>query len=221
MKKSFKFILSLIVCSCIVVASFCFAVSRIQRSYTAADLSLNELVLINDDYRLTEEYEPELVTLANGERVAAKMYPHLQKMFDDMRTGNVYPTVRSGYRSYGEQQELFQNKIKKYIIDGFSPKKAKQAASAWVASPGASEHQSGLAVDINNEKEKSSSDEVYYWLQKNAHKYGFIHRYPQSKTDITGISYEPWHYRYVGKNVATYMYENNLCLEEYIKAQEK
>ena len=90
-------------------------------------------------------------------------------------------------------------------------------AEKYVAIPGTSEHQLGLSVDINADQTKCSSEKVYQWLDENAYKYGFVKRYPEDKTDITGISNEPWHYRYVGTTVAKIMKEENLCLEEYLE----
>ena len=94
---------------------------------------------------------------------------------------------------------------------------AERTAKEWVALPGTSEHQLGIAVDINADKSKSSNDEVYMWLAANAHNYGFILRYPQGKQEITGTSYEPWHYRYVGVDAAREIYERGICLEEYFE----
>ena len=86
-----------------------------------------------------------------------------------------------------------------------------------MALPGTSEHQLGIAVDINADKSKCSNNEVYAWLAENAHEYGFILRYPQGKLEMTGISYEPWHYRYVGVDAACEIYERRICLEEYFE----
>ena len=87
-----------------------------------------------------------------------------------------------------------------------------------MAEPGTSEHELGLAIDINADLDRSTSDEVYGWLAQNAWKYGFVLRYPADKTDITGIDYEPWHYRYVGQEAAKEMHKKGLCLEEYLGA---
>lgn len=92
-----------------------------------------------------------------------------------------------------------------------------QKAEKYVAIPDTSEQQLGLSVDINADTDKCSSEKVYQWLDENAYKYGFVKRYPEDKTDITGISNEPWHYRYVGTTVAKIMKEENLCLEEYLE----
>lgn len=96
-------------------------------------------------------------------------------------------------------------------------KKQKKRAEKYVAILDTSEHQLGLSVDINADTDKCSSEKVYQWLDENAYKYGFVKRYPEDKTDITGISNEPWHYRYVGTTVAKIMKEENLCLEEYLE----
>lgn len=89
-------------------------------------------------------------------------------------------------------------------------------ASEWVAAPGTSEHQLGIAVDINADKTKSTNDEVYTWLAEHAREYGFILRYPKDKENVTGTGYEPWHYRYVGKEAAKEIWQEGCCLEEYV-----
>lgn len=147
----------------------------------------------------------------------SRIYPYLQEMFDAARKDGIYPVVREGYRTYEEQQKILDDKIKAYINEGYSQSRAERTAKEWVALPGTSEHQLGIAVDINADKSKSSNDEVYTWLAANAHNYGFILRYPQGKQEITGTSYEPWHYRYVGVDAAREIYERGICLEEYFE----
>lgn len=176
-----------------------------------------ELILVNDEYCVPTEYEVTLLTLSNGEKVDERIYPSLQKMFDDMRAQRIYPTVVSGYRSYNEQLELLEEKYDGYIHQGYSKREAKELATQWVALPGTSEHQLGIAVDINPDYSVSDGEGVYEWLRDNAHRYGFIRRYPENKSHITGINNEPWHYRYVGKSVATKIYEQDICLEEYLE----
>lgn len=174
------------------------------------------LILVNSESKVPEDYETKLITLTNGERIDSEIYPDLQKMFDDMRAEGYYPEVRSGYRSEENQEDIFENKYASFREQGYSKKEARELTEKWVAEPGTSEHETGLAVDINPDRDKSG-DEVYRWLSENAHKYGFIKRYPEDKTDITGISNEPWHYRYVGEKAAKVMKEKNFCLEEYIE----
>lgn len=174
------------------------------------------LVLVNRSHPIKDQQTPELTQLSNGESVDSRIYPELQKMFDDMRATGIYPIVASGFRTAKEQQQLLDDKVNEYRNDGYTRSEAKEMALYWVADPGTSEHETGLAVDINADKKYSSSEEVYVWLKQNAYKYGFINRYPEDKVSITQVTSEPWHYRYVGKKAAKEMYQQNLCLEEYL-----
>lgn len=174
------------------------------------------LILVNRDHPLPVDYTIDTVTLSNGQIVDARMYPYLQEMFDDMRAEGIYPEVVSGWRTYEKQQQLMEEKIQEYAAEGYSYEDAKAKAEEWVALPGTSEHQLGLAVDINADGVNSYGYEVYDWLLENSWKYGFVKRYPEDKTEITGIINEPWHYRYVGYDAAKEMTEKNLCLEEYV-----
>lgn len=175
-----------------------------------------ELTLVNDDHHIPNNWNIELTTLSNGEQVASMIYPDLQEMFDDMRADGIYPFVRAGYRSDDEQKRVLNEKTAAYMAEGYSKSRARELALETVALPGTSEHELGLAVDINAVQDKSDSEEVYSWLADNAYKYGFIMRYPENKTDITGKDYEPWHYRYVGREAAKEMYKSGECLEEYL-----
>lgn len=181
----------------------------------AAKPSEWNLILVNRDYRIPDDYKPQLMELSNGERIDERIYPDLQKMFDDMRAEGIYPFVRSGYRTDDEQRKIILDKAAEYLKQGYSFLQAAEKTQEIAAPVGSSEHQTGLAVDINADLDRCELWEVYGWLSDNAHKYGFILRYPQDKTELTGIAYEPWHYRYVGQRAAQYIYENNLCLEEY------
>lgn len=175
------------------------------------------LILVNKNHKIPYNYSPELIELSNGEKVDARIYPDLQKMFDDARAAGLQLFVRDGYRTGDEQKAIMNDKIAAYETEGYSKKEAKALAKTYVAEPGTSEHELGLSVDINAESSGASQDAVYEWLDENAYKYGFIKRYPADKTDITGIDNEPWHYRYVGYEAAKEMKEQNLCLEEYLK----
>ncbi len=175
-----------------------------------------ELLLVNRWNAIPEGYEVTTVTLSNGYEVDERIYPDLQEMFDDMRAQGVYPVVASGYRTTEYQTQLMNEKIEEYIAQGYSTEDATTEAMLWVAVPGTSEHQTGLAVDINADGVNSTGSEVYAWLAENAWQYGFILRYPEGKEDITATDYEPWHYRYVGRENAKAIYESGLCLEEYL-----
>ena len=150
------------------------------------------LILVNRNHYIPNNYQVELTELSNGKKVDSRIYPELQ-------------------------QKIMDEKINEYEKQGYSAKEAKKRAEKYVAIPDTSEHQLGLSVDINADTDKCSSEKVYQWLDENVYKYGFVKRYPEDKTDITGISNEPWHYRYVGTTVAKIMKEENLCLEEYLE----
>mgnify|MGYP004618390083 FL=1 len=175
------------------------------------------LIVVNRWNELPEDYSVELTELSNGQKVDSRIYPYLQEMFDAARAEGIYPIVREGYRTAEEQQEILDDKIQTYINQGYSQSRAEKTAKEWVALPGTSEHQLGIAVDINADKSKCSNEEVYAWLAENAYKYGFVLRYPPGKQKITGTSYEPWHYRYVGIEAAYEINERGICLEEYFE----
>lgn len=179
------------------------------------------LILVNKWNPLPENTDIETVELSNGERVDKRVYPHLQAMFDDARADGIYPIVRSGFRTRQEQEDIYYDRIKEYQGQGLSEEEARLETELWVAVPGTSEHELGLAVDINADKIHSEGAEVYTWLKDHAHLYGFINRYPLNKTEITGVANEPWHYRYVGVEAATEIYGKGICLEEYLGRVER
>ena len=175
------------------------------------------LIVVNRWNEIPEDYSVDLMELSNGQKIDSRIYPALQEMFDAARAEGIYPIVREGYRTTEEQQEILDDKIQAYINEGYSKRRAEKTAKEWVALPGTSEHQLGIAVDINADKSKCTNEEVYEWLAENAYKYGFILRYPVGKQEITGTSYESWHYRYVGIEAAQEIYEQGICLEEYFQ----
>lgn len=178
------------------------------------------LMLVNRDHPIPEDYVVgDLVELRGGQKVDRRIYPDLQEMFDAARAEGVYPIVGSGFRTREKQQSLMDNKIASYREQGYDSIEAVELAEAWVAVPGTSEHEVGICADINATS-GSTSDEVYQWLAENAWKYGFILRYPEDKTDVTKTIYEPWHYRYVGREAAAEIQASGLCLEEYLAQRE-
>lgn len=214
MKKKRRFILFVLL-----ALVFALVVERadFRRPIKSADTTKGwQLMVVNSNYRVPDDYELEFVTLSCGEKVEKRIYPDLQDMFDAALDDGVDLVVRSGYRSEEEQKALMINKISEFRRAGLSRSEAREKALRWVAMPGTSEHQLGFAVDINAEN-GTADEKAYSWLSEYAHEYGFILRYPNSKSHITGISYEPWHFRYVGKNHAKRIYEQGLCLEEYVE----
>ena len=170
-------------------------------------------MLVNYENAIPENYEPKLVEVPGGEKVDERIYDPLMELLEAAKEGNwdQLPMVVSGYRTQKKQQQLFDDKVAGYRKEGNSQSEAEELAKQWVSVPGYSEHQIGLAVDING-----ATYDLYFWLQENSYKYGFIFRYPGDKTDITGVAEEVWHYRYVGVEAATEMHEKGLCLEEYL-----
>ncbi|MDP4182755.1 MAG: M15 family metallopeptidase [Bacillota bacterium] len=175
------------------------------------------LILVNSSTYIPSNFHVKLKELSGGYSVDERIYPELQQMFDDARNAGVYPVIVSAFRTAEKQKSLLLEKIKSFKAQGLTGKEAEEAAKTWVATPGTSEHQLGLAVDINTDVKKSTNDAVFKWLKNNSYKYGFIQRYPPEKSHITGVNYEPWHFRYVGKEAAREIYEQNICLEEYLR----
>lgn len=222
--KKFAVIALLIIMVCVgirmssVTFDFDKVMSLTNAGIKEADTSLGwNLILVNKDNRIPDDYEVELTELSNGEKVDSRIYPQLQEMFDAARASGLELFVREGYRTAAEQQAIMDERIQEYQDEGYSKSKAREMAEAYVALPDTSEHQLGLSVDINADTSECSSDAVYTWLAENAYKYGFIKRYPSEKVDITGINNEPWHYRYVGLEAAEDIQNSGLCLEEYIE----
>ena len=187
------------------------------------DMAWN-LVLINRDHPLPEDYTaPELTQLANGHAVDSRVYPELQRMMDDAKAAGVHPTICSSFRTWDKQEYLFQNKIRRLTNAGWDPATVEQEAARWVARPGTSEHQAGLALDIVDKSytaldHKQETTAAQKWLMAHCAEYGFILRYPTDKEALTGVGYEPWHYRYVGVEAAKAIMEQGICLEEYLAA---
>ena len=173
------------------------------------------LVLVNGDYAIPKGHAPTLLTLSNGQQVDERIYPDLQRMFDDARAAGLSPFVRAGYRTEAEQEQIMESKVDELLRQGWPEKAARKEARRTAAKPGHSEHQLGLAVDINSQTEGGELA-LYDWLAENAWRYDFILRYPQGGEDVTGIDYEPWHYRYVGADAARAIYEQGCTLEEYL-----
>ena len=178
-----------------------------------------KLILVNAGHPLPEDFTVKLKALRNGHFVDERIYPELQQMFDDARAEGIYPLINESYRTAERQQEILDKYIAQYEKNGMSRAEAEAKARTVVALPGTSEHQLGLALDIIAEKDADSTA-TWQWLKENAWRYGFILRYPEDKEEITGISFEPWHYRYVGKEAAQEITSSGICLEEYLSANE-
>lgn len=166
-------------------------------------------VLVNPWNPVPEDYEPDLVEI-NGFKIDASCRTALEEMIAACEAAGYSCKITSGYRSYDRQVFLFERKVTKLMGQGYSREAAEKETALSIAIPGTSEHQLGLAVDLKN------GNGTYGWLAKNSWKYGFTMRYPFGKTDLTGIYYEPWHFRYVGLELAKELYDLGLCVEEYM-----
>ncbi len=178
-----------------------------------------KLLLVNASHPLPEDFSVTLKPLRNGHQVDERIYPELQQMFDDARAQGIYPFINESFRSAQRQQEILDKYIANYRATGLSQAEAEAKALELVALPGTSEHQLGLALDLIAEFDADSTA-TWNWLKENCWRYGFILRYPGDKTAITGITNEPWHFRYVGKEAAKEITEQGLCLEEYLEQKE-
>lgn len=181
-----------------------------------------QLALVNFQNPMEFDRDIPLRQLSNGLSVDARCYAALMDMLESCRDAGLSPIVCSAYRSMEDQQRLYTAKIDAFIGKGFSETEAKEQAGQLVAVPGTSEHHLGLAVDIVDADyqlldELQEDTAVQKWLMENSWRYGFILRYPGDKMTLTGITYEPWHYRYVGKEAARYIFEQGICLEEYLQ----
>lgn len=202
------------------------------------------LVLVNKKNTVGTDYEPDAVGRVDAEYTSGGKTVELQKdvvvaaeaLVREMREcGIANVSITSGYRTYAYQQTLFNRYFEeeKAAHPSWSDSQIREEVLSYSAAPGSSEHQTGLCVDLittemeglwnygsetpNNPYDKGFAETAAFeWLQNNAHKFGFILRYPEDKTSVTGYSYESWHYRFVGVAAATEIYEKGITLEEYL-----
>lgn len=233
MNKGFKNILAV---STIIICGFLYILGNNEIAinntrYKGMEISLNDktnvveegngLLLVNSKLGLDTKYKPKDLEIPNipfanesqtEERQVTKIVVKpLEDLINSAKAEEIILLGNSAYRSYDLQKSIYKDSVKAY---------GKKYTEDYVAKAGFSEHQTGLAIDITNEhryfvKGTNEAD----WLEKNCYKFGFIIRYPEGKNDITGIAYEPWHIRYVGEQVATYIHNKGITLEEYLEEQ--
>lgn len=188
-----------------------------------ADFS--NLLLVNGNNPLPKDfdYEGNLTTIdrkylcLNLNQMDGDAYIFAKAMLDAAHKDNVELYIRSPYRSYSQQSALFENQVKRYLNGSTTREQAEIKASTVVARPGTSEHHTGLAVDLNSVETSFEDTEAFSWLKEHGEEYGFIMRYAEDKQDLTGVIYEPWHWRFVGIKHAKEMNRLGMCLEEYIE----
>lgn len=196
------------------------------RSAARMDTDGWELLLVNDYHPLEADFTVKLSTVSNGQKVDSRIAESLGQMLKAMEQAGLRPLICSSYRSVERQTELFQDYIEEKVKDGWTYEDAFYKAKTRIAAPGTSEHQTGLAVDIVGKTHQSLDDaqantKEALWLSEHCAEYGFILRYPKDKTEITGVDYESWHFRYVGTVAASYIMEHEICLEEYLDKVDK
>ncbi len=184
------------------------------------------LIIANKQYPLPESYKINVSYISGGYRLDSRIVDAYNSMIAGAKEDGITLKIISGFRTYQGQTTLFNNKVNKYLNQGYSREKAKELAAQYVAPPGTSEHLTGLAVDListnwyNYNSDLNSGFEntkEFEWLYNNCAEYGFVLRYPKDKVAITGYSYEPWHYRYVGVEAAKEIMSSKICLEEYVE----
>ncbi len=179
------------------------------------------LLLVNQDYILPESYTVKTAAVTGGSQLDYRVAPHYNEMVAAAEKDGISLIPVSGYRTISRQRNNFERKINYYSGLGYSKAEATRLASQIVLMPGTSEHNAGLAMDFGTNgnytlDENFAKTEAFRWLSENAADYGFIMRYPEDKQNITKVTYEPWHWRYVGEKAAKEIKASGLTLEEYL-----
>ncbi|MCI8653875.1 MAG: M15 family metallopeptidase [Angelakisella sp.] len=182
------------------------------------------LVLINPTHAIEKELEMEFDEV-QGYQFDKRITGKIRELIAAAKEDGINLAIISGYRTMDRSRILYANKIAEYKNMGYDEATAKIEAAKWVAPPGTSEHHSGLAMDIvsagyytkySDLVEAFENDPEAIWLKENCARFGFILRFPKDKTEVTGINFEPWHFRYVGEEHAKEIMEQGICLEEYL-----
>lgn len=195
-----------------------------EDGHIEVDTSDWHLILVNKQNPIPDDYEINLVSINKSMQADARIINDLNAMFSAAQREDINLWICSAYRSYERQTALFDKKIKKLTGNGMNYLDAYTIASKSVTVPGTSEHQLGLALDIvtsgyTNLDEGFGETKAGKWLIDNAYKYGFILRYPKGKENVTGIIYEPWHYRYVGRKYSKQINDLGITLEEFVSGE--
>ena len=202
-----------------------------QSTLTAAQaqalLDDPRMILVNRTHPITEDYPVETKECGSATAINKTLQTEAADAFLSMQAAaakdGVDVRMQSGYRSVSYQKKLYANKTQYYRDKGLSEAAAREKAAAIVNPPGCSEHNCGLAADLNSPEHTTldtgfADTAAFRWLCENAEQYGFILRYPKEAESVTGITYEPWHWRYVGPENAAKINASGLCFEDYIAA---
>ena len=173
--------------------------------------------LFNRANPISDDYNLDLMNVGGGHQMHAKAAQPLLDMIQSAKNDGISIWIVSAYRTNARQTANFNNSVNNHISQGMGRVDAEEATARWIAIPGTSEHEAGLAVDFNLIEERFDQTREYRWLIENSADFGFILRYQKETEHITGIAYEPWHYRYVGINHAKRIVEEDIALEEYLE----
>lgn len=214
-------------------ASDASAASTVSSGAAAVGTTDWNLILVNPDHMLEEVLDDNLVELENiplskdkGRYFDKRAAPDLYKMFEAAKAEGINLYSRSTFRTFKLQKTYYDSHVNKYKKQGMTEEEAQKKTEEYTARPGASEHHTGLAIDITtSEWEKAGrglsitfeETDAGKWLKENSYKYGFILRYTKEKETLTKVKYEPWHFRYVGVEHAEKIYKQGICLEEYLE----
>lgn len=185
------------------------------------DISSWEYKLVNKDNPLAADYAAEMSAAPNGQSFDSRAVEALKEFISAAKAEGLTVYITSAYRSYDTQEYLLKKKVSEYLSSEGSQEAATEKAKTIVAYPGTSEHQLGLACDIVDKyyqymDESIENTPLSIWMAAHSAEYGFILRYPKNKSEVTGVMYEPWHFRYVGKEAAAYITQKGLTLEEFV-----
>ncbi len=184
------------------------------------------LILVNPTHYIPEDYKIELEKVQGKYNMDIKAASAAKEFVAAAKAAGFNMQLCSAYRTVEKSAELYAKQVKKFLNAGYGQAEAEKEAARWVAPPGTSEHHTGLAMDLvssdywgyySDLEHEYENFDSFKWMYAHCAEYGFILRYPKDKQDVTGITYEPWHYRYVGVEAAKYIMENGLCLEEYLE----
>ncbi len=205
----------------LVILSLLFLGTR-MRQWVQEKEKTKLLTLVDREHPVEDDYNVEFTLLGDGQMVDSRCVDDLEAMLEACRRAGGKPVVAASFRTWGAQERAWEEALDAMVRGGLSREQAEQRLERQTELPGYSEHQLGLAVDIEEqgsepEKAQQADTLTLRWLQENSWRYGFILRYPENKTEITGKDYRPWHYRYVGREAAEQIHELDLSLEEYIE----
>ena len=217
-KKKFWILLTVIL---LVVLSLVFLATRLHHWVQEREKA-KLLTLVDREHPVEDDYNVEFTLIGEGQMVDSRCVDDLEAMLADCRRAGGQPELTASFRTWGAQERAWEEALAALTESGLSREQAEKQLERRMEEPGFSEHQLGLAVDIAEQGselavEQQEDTATIRWLRENSWRYGFVLRFPADKTEITGMDYRPWHYRYVGRDAAAQIHELNLSLEEYIE----